>query len=64
MKFDTMDVCQSALFKCYGIKRGNLYNDKNMFINDDLKVMNDNSDLQKSRLNTTAIVASVNKIVE
>jgi hypothetical protein len=35
-----------------------------MFINGDLKAMNGNSGLQKSRSNTIAIVANINKIVE
>jgi len=35
-----------------------------MFVNGDLKVMNDNSGLKKSRSNTIAIIVGINKFVE
>lgn len=35
-----------------------------MFINGDLKVINGNSGLQKSRSNIIAIVGSINKVVK
>jgi hypothetical protein len=45
-------------------KKSTFYHYNNMFKNGDLKVVNGNSGLQKSRLNTIAIIASINKIME
>ena len=64
MKFDTLDVCLNACFNCYGIKRITFFNYKDLFFIGDLRVMNENSGLKKSRSNTIEIVVSINKIVD
>jgi hypothetical protein len=51
MKFSTLDVYQNAWYRSYGIKRIKLYNYNDIFKNDDLKIMNGNSGIQKYRSN-------------
>ena len=60
VRFGILYVYQIAWYKCYGIKRRKFYNYKKLFINGDLRTMNANNGLQKSRLNTIAICACVN----
>lgn len=64
MKFDTIDACQNAWYQVYEIKISISYYYKNMFKNSDLKAINSNSGLQKSRSITFAIVSSINKIAK
>ena len=56
MKFDTLNVCQNAWFKCHGIKRSTFFNYKKMFLDGAHKAVNGNSGLQKSRPNNFSIV--------
>ena len=64
MILDTTDVCQNAWYKFHGIKRRNLYNYKSMFLNGDMRDVHGNNGFKKSRENTIALVATINKIVE
>jgi len=64
MKFDKLNIYQNAWYRAYGIKRITFYHYKDIFENCDLKAMNGDSGLQKSRSNTIVTMASVSNIVD